>query len=237
MTLQKKILCVLITGCLAFPACVKGWPRIDLTPADKRQIYSVIVGDADEAGLLVQQLKIEPVRLEFGRLLFYASTDQLNTMRSLGYALQRSAAPEVNYRVVEVRRGTARRTEQDLTRTGVLILNREPDFWVVRGSLGQLSALQSAGFRLRNLTGEPRPREVRIVVPRVEDIQRVNEMGIDILGVDPRQRPSSTQQHPTPQRFTIGAAAFDYQIDKLKELGFEVTVQPYPPRQQKEKQP
>jgi hypothetical protein len=227
-------LCLLITGFVLLSACGKRWPPVDLDPADKRQIYSVVVGDADEAGLLVQQLKIEPVRIDFGRLLFYASNDQLNAMRSLGYTFQQNVASEVNYRVVEVRR-RARRTEQDLMRTGVLILNRESDFWVVRGNLGQLSALQSAGFQLRNLTDEPRPREVRIVVPRAEDIQRVNEMGIDILGAVAERAPPSKERQSAPQRFTIGATAFDYQIDKLMEAGFEVTVQPYPPREQKGK--
>jgi hypothetical protein len=236
MTQQLMVLYLLMTACLAFSACAKRWPAIDLTPANKRHVYSTVVGDADEAGLLVQQLKIEPARLEFGRLLFYASTEQLNAMRALGYDFQQSAASEVNYRVVEVRR-TARQTEQDLTRAGVLILNRETDFWVIRGSLGHLSALQRAGFQLRNLTDEPRPREVRIVVPRVEDIQRVSDTGVDILGVDPRPREYSSEQQVAPQRFTIGATAFDYQIDKLKEAGFEITVRPYPPRQQKRQQP
>jgi hypothetical protein len=231
---RDRILCVLVAGCLLLSACAKRWPRLDLTPADARPVYSAPVGDADEAGLLVQQLKIELVRLEPGRLLFHASADQLNAMRALGYTFQQDQAAAVSYRVVEVRR-TARLTEQDLARTAVLIMNRERDVWIVRASLGQLSALQRAGFQLRTPIDEPRPRAVRIVVPRVEDIQRVNEIGVDILGVDPHPNPKA--QGSAPPRFTIGATAFDYQIDQLKALGFEVTVRPYPARQPQREQP
>src|SRR5262245_33964579 len=80
----------LVYGCLpallVFNGCVRRWARIDLTPSDKRVVYSATVGDSDEAGLLVQEIKIEPVRLDLGRLYFYASNDQLDAMRSLGYA-------------------------------------------------------------------------------------------------------------------------------------------------------
>ncbi len=219
--IHKKCLAFLISV-LVLSGCIRRWTRTDLTPTDKRPVYSTIVSDADEAGLLVQEIKIEPVKLERNQLYFHASNDQLNTMRSLGYAFQQSAAPEVTYRVVEIRR-TIRKTESELARTGVLILNREREFWVVRGTLGQLSALQGAGFQMRVLTEEPRPREVKIVVPRAQDIQRVNELGVDILSVTPRHGLPPYEQ-AAPQRFTIVATAFDYQIDRAKDAGFEVTV-------------
>ncbi len=233
---SKWLTCFCVAAVFAQCGCIRRWARIDLTPVDKRPVYSAAVGDADEAGLLVQEIKIEPVRLDAGRLYFYASNDQLNAMRALGLSFQQNAPQAVSYRVIEVRR-TPRRTERELAGTGVLILNREPEFWVVRGTLGQLSALQSARFQIRVLTDEPRPREVKIVVQGVADIHRVTELGIDILSVDPRPGPPSKEPRPAPQRFSIAATAFDYQIDRVKEFGFDVTVTPYPSSPQKGKRP
>ena len=89
---------------------------------------------------------------------------------------------------------------------------------MVRGSLTQLKNLELAGYTLRNIAHEPRPREVQIRVKTREQIQSVSQLPVDIYTV-----------HEDREGFLIDGGAFDAQIDALKREGYAVTIRPTVP--------
>ena len=122
------------------------------------------------------------VRLEAGRLLFHATEAQRQQLVSLGYEPLDTNPLQVFSRVVQVAR---RSVEDTLVALGASVINREEDYWVVRGTLEQLRTLERLGYRLAPLVeNEPRPREVRIIVPESADVQRVNAIHVDIFSVE-----------------------------------------------------
>ncbi len=181
----------------------------DLTPKDRRPVYSVQVGDADEAALLAQELELEMLRQEGSTLYFFDEPALRKKLGSLGYTPERADPYQVFHGVVRMER---RGSEKDLATFGVRLINREDEYWIVEAPLATLRALQRSGYRLASLEPtEPRPRQVRVWLERPEDAQRVADLQVDIYSVGKERG-----------RHVLYGGAFDCQIDRLKEEGFEV---------------
>lgn len=192
-------------------------PELSLDPLETRPVYSVEVQDTDEAMLLHQQLGLQIYNMEGPIVYFFGTTPSLlDSLKEYGYTPKRTTPSEVQYRVVKVLK---KGDEQDLIKVGVQLINREETYWVVRGSLMQLQLLQARGFSITGPDGEPRPREVQVLVKSRADIQRVADLGVDILSVEDAKE----------RGILIYLGAFDYQIDLLRQNNFQVvTVKPYP---------
>ncbi len=184
--------------------------EVNLEPDDPRPVYRVRVGDSEEALLLQQRFGLDVHRVEgFDLYFFVEDKGQLDSVRAFGYAVEEVDASRAFHRVVKVMK---KGTEAELLETGVMLINREDDFWVVRGDLGQIRLLQARGFAVGALERDPRPREIEIIIKSDDDVQRVVALEIDIFSID------------REKRYRIYGAAFDYQIDALREEGFEVIV-------------
>ena len=128
----------------------------------------------------------------------------------------RRVDPEaVDSRVLRVRRTGS---EDGLRESGVVVVTREPTYWIVSGTLAQLRRLVAAGYRLEALApGEPRPRRIRVIAESATDVQRVANLDVDIFSVA-----------DTAGRYTILGAALDMHIDRLRQAGFTVVLLPIP---------
>jgi hypothetical protein len=198
---------VLASGC--GPA--HGFEPVDLTPPDQRAVLQVEVADANEARLLEEQLAVDIVRQEGATLFLYDAPGLRGRLEAAGYAPAEASADQVHHRVVRVER---RGEEAALDGLGVQVINRERTHWVVRGSLGQLRALEQRGYTLGAIEGdEPRPRHIRIVVPDASAVAAVGAMGVDIYG-----------HLQEADGYVIHGGAFDFQIDELRDRGYTVTV-------------
>lgn len=184
---------------------------VDLTPPDRRAVLQVEVADASEARLLEEHLDADVVRQEGATLYLYDAAGLRARLEAAGYAPAEANPDRVHHRVVRVvRRGA----EAALDSIGVQVINREPTHWVVRGSLGQLRALVQRGYTLGAVLGdEPRPRQVRIVVPDASAVPGVGVIGVDIYG-----------HLQEADGYVIHGGAFDFQIDELRYQGYTVTV-------------
>jgi hypothetical protein len=206
---------------IAVLACVHGKPpspppetAVNLEPNDPRPIFSIAVSDDIEATLLQQQLGVEPLRVEGHTLYFYEAPGLLAKLADYGYTPSKQNSYGVYQRVVRVGK---RGEEKELARFDVKLINRESDYWVVRGSLGALRALAAAGYRLTPLgTNEPRPRQVRIYASSFADVQRINALYVDIYSVSPEGKEQ--------RGVVVTGGAFDSQIDDLIAEGFRVEV-------------
>jgi hypothetical protein len=180
-----------------------------LTPRETRPIAAITIGDANEASLLVQELSLEPVRTEGNRLYFVADPRVTQRLRDLGYAPESADILQVERRTVRVYR---RGDEAEMLRSGVTLINREPDYWVVTGPLRQIAALRTAGYRIAALgPNEPRPREVRIRLPASQSSLVLGPFQLDIYSV-----------YSAPTGVEVTAGAFDSQIDALRAAGYNV---------------
>ncbi len=186
----------------------------NLEPNDKRPIYRITVGDADEAQLLQQQLKLDILRIEGPNLFFFESTGTLlDSLKNLGYFAENVVSQQVFYRIVKI---PGLDKEDNLSETGVQLINREKDHLIVRGNLNQLKLLKERGVSITVPGYEARPRQIQISISNRSDVQRVSEFYIDIYSVE------NTKE----DGLVIYGGAFDYQIDLLKENDFQVTVMP-----------
>lgn len=194
-----------LAGCSSTP---QGVP-FSLTPRETRPIAAITVGDANEASLLVQELSLEPVLREGNRLYFVADPRVTQRLRDLGYAPQSADILQVERRTVRVYR---RGGEAEMLRSGVTLINREPDYWVVTGPLGQIASLRAAGYRISALgPNEPRPREVRIRLPAGQSSLVLGPFQLDIYSV-----------YSAATGVEVTAGAFDSQIDALRAAGYNV---------------
>lgn len=203
---KAKVLFIIVpwmfVGC-AQPEAVR------LTPLDDRPVDAVTVGDSQESALLVQQLGLEPIRAEGGRLYFVSSPAVRERLQALGYAPERVDGMQVERRTVRVHR---RGEERDMLASGVRLINREAGYWVVSGTLEQLTALRTGGYRLAGVApGEPRPREVLITLPLDADPASLGQYGLDLYSM-----------RRTDAAIEITAGAFDAQIDALRAAGIQV---------------
>ena len=177
--------------------------------------YAITTDDPDEIALLVERLKLRQVLVSRGTLYFAADAEQLGRLRELGFQVNRANAEAIDSRVLRVQR---RGDEASLRENGVIVVTREPSYWIVSGTLAQLRKLVSAGYTLAPLAaGEPRPRWIRIVATSADDVQRVANLDVDIFSVA-----------DTSGRYTILGAAMDVHIDRLREAGFTVVLLPTP---------
>ena len=184
---------------------------VDLSPNDPRPIFSIAIADQAEVEILMQQLKLEPVYVRDGVLYFYEDPDITGRLRELGYTPKASNPYEVFERVVRI---DVKGDERELSKTGVLLINRERDYWVVRGSLAQLTVLQRIGYRISPVgADEPRPREVKIQVANLDSVQEVYAAQVDVYTVQEEKR-----------GYAVYGGAFDRQIDQLRDKGYEVEL-------------
>jgi hypothetical protein len=183
---------------------------VNLEPPDKNPVYRVTVDDAEETALLQQKFGVRPVRQDGRAFYFQDPLGSVKQMPSFGYSPESADLEEIYFRIVKVGK---RGDEKSLSARGVLVLNREPDYWLVRGSLAQLQALQNDGYRLTALTGEPGPRRATLTI---KDEQRdiVVRSLVDIVD----------SSGDAKSGFQLTVLAFDYQLDRLREAGIPFTV-------------
>ncbi len=212
MNPAKLILWVgtLLAGVFLISGCPGArFEPVDLAPEDPRPVLSVVVEDPTEVELLVQELELEPIGLEGNTLHFFDRANLRARLRDLGYTPRPANPQDVFHRVVRVQR---RGEEERLVVSGVQIINREEEYWIVRGTLRQLHILRQLGYTIGAVgPDEPRPREVRIQVPTRQDVIEVGALDVDIYSVE-----------ETREGFTIYGGAFDFQIDLLRERDYTV---------------
>ncbi|HEX7904325.1 MAG TPA: hypothetical protein VF487_10630 [Chitinophagaceae bacterium] len=213
---MKTILFALLIIAVAVlqPACKRG--KFPLDPPDKRPVQSIQIGDADEAALLQQELKIEIQQVKDNRLFYFAGSKGLDAqLTELGYTIKKEDLMQLYYKYAEItinKKVPEESRTEELQKKGIIILNKEENYWVIRGTLEQLKQVEKMGYKLKKLEKEPRPRKVEIVVNTQADIQKVNETGVDIYHVETKGN-----------SYVIHAGAFDNQIELIRKMGFTVT--------------
>jgi hypothetical protein len=228
-----KRIAFLLLVLVAMSGCVcnyggGGTTTLDLQPPSE-PILAVAVGDAIEAALLEQQLRVAPVRLDGTTLYLYDRGDIRARLESLGYEPQRVNGADVAQRVARVsRRGAA--PGEEIAQFGVSVINRERDHWVVTGSVAALRGLAGSGYRLDPVRDpEPRPRQVRILARSIEDVGRLGGI-VDIYSVEGADRRRYETNDQQGRGVIVYGAAFDSQIDQVRALGMDVEILPPPPR-------
>lgn len=208
---------------LAVVACKHGRPdgkppQVNLEPNDPRPLFSIEVGDEIEAALIQQKLGLAPLRLEGRTLYFHDGADTRKKLAELGYVASQADPYRVYERVVRVAR---RGDEPALRRAGVTLINREPDYWIVRGSLGVLRGLAAAGYVITPIdSSEPRPRAIRVYVRTPEEAQEVERHAtIYASGFAPYDKDRQEER-----LMVLAAEAFDASIDTLRGLGYRVEL-------------
>ena len=199
-----------------------GGGTLELTPAESRPIAAIEVADAAEVALLVQEVKLEAVRRDGASLVYVRDERVEDRLEELGYEPRPLNPYEHYHRVVRIDR---RGDEEALAAAGVRLINREEDHWAVEGSLAALRGLRAAGYRLRPLAEELRPREIRVRVGGPDDVRRIAAMDVDVFNVDPvepRGYDTETETAPKGRGFVLHGTAYDAQIDQLEAAGFEV---------------
>jgi len=193
---------------------------VNLEPNDPRPVFSIAISDDAEVALICQRLGIEPLRIDDHALYFHDAPGVREKLAEYGYAPAKQNPYAVYQRVVRVEK---RGSDQELAHFDVTLINRESDYWVVRGAIGALRALSAAGYRISQLgPGEPRPRQVRIYAPSLADVQRINALFVDIYSVTREGREGKDQRG-----IIVTGGAFDGQIDDLIKDGFRVeTINP-----------
>jgi hypothetical protein len=187
-------------------------------PHDKgASFYRIDVEDSIEAGLIEQQLKVKPTLIRSRSFYYYGNEEINQLLRRNGYEPVRVNRVDVLTRLVMVIRKQG--TEEDLAEAGVTVVLREREYWVVRATLRQLQLVERLGFSIEELGHrEPRPRQVRIAVSRLEQVAEVGSLRVDIYDTTKSKK-----------GYVIMGGAFDDRIDELKAAGFEVEIMPDPP--------
>lgn len=199
--------------------------RVNLEPNDPRPILSLQVEDVDEAALLVQEIDLDVVRVEGLTVYFFEDADQIARLSDLGYDLEQQNPYNVFRRVVRIDREIP---EAELVASGIKIINREKQYLVVEGAIGQLRALERSGSRIIAISGdEPRPRQIRVMVSSTEDVARIGAMQVDIYSAKPERGTSMDAKRAEQNgNIVIYGGAFDYQIDQLRNADYDVEVLP-----------
>jgi len=219
---RPHLLVIIVVGCLsAFPASAL-FPSRQRTPINQasnlqtRKLYRIEVQDADEAGLIQQELKIKPEVVR-GRYLYYFGDEVLNRrLISYGYSPIAVAQDEIFSRVVRI---TPPKDESVVLRSGVKIVLRERDSWYVRGTTKQLEVLSRAGFKLAETGDKPMvPRRIQIQLRRGDDVNKQIGGRVEINSV--RQNRGG---------LTVIGEAFDDAIAELRARSLKVEILPdYP---------
>jgi len=199
-------------------------PTVNLNPPDEGPVKSVQVGDAMEAGLIQQGMDIEIKFIDGNTLYFYASNQKLiSDLEDIGYNIQDTNPMQISFKLVKlVSKNNSKLSEEkneiiqkQLQEYNIKVLKREKNYWAIYGSLENLSRIRELGYKIKELDTEVRPRSIEIKVPTREDIQKVNEMNIDIYSTLPQKE----------DYIIIYGGAYDYQIDLLESSGYEVKKQ------------
>jgi len=198
---------------------VKDAVRQETNPGlGKKKLFRIEVEDAIEAELIMQQLKIKPQLVE-GHSFYYCGDERTNkVLGGYGYDPVSADPGEVFSRVVRIAR---KGNEEDLRDLGVTLVLREQEFWVVRATLKQVRVLQKLGYTIKDIgREEPRPRQVRVTVRNMAQVEEAGKLGIDIYSVARAEKGQDA--------IYIYGGAFDYAIDELEKHGFRVEIMPDP---------
>ncbi len=178
--------------------------------------FRIEVEDVTEASLVEQQLKIRPALVRDRSLYYYGNEETNELLRKYGYEPMQMNPADVLTRVVRV---IHKGDEEDLSKTGVTILLREHGYWTVRATLTQMRLLGRLGYQVEELgRREPRPRQVRIVVSKREQVAEVGAHRVDIYSAAKSEK-----------GYAILGGAFDDSIDELRAAGFKVEILADPP--------
>jgi hypothetical protein len=213
---------IIVVGCLsAFPATALFQSR-QRTPVNQtnhlqtRKLYRIEVEDADEAGLIQQELKIKPEVVR-GRYFYYFGDEDLNRrLIAYGYSPIAVAQDEIFSRVVRI---TPSKDESAVLRSGVKIVLRERDNWYVRGTTKQLEVLSHAGFKFAETGDKPLvPRRIQIQLRLGDDVNKQIGGRVEINSVRQSRR-----------GITVIGEAFDDAIAELRARSLKVEILPdYP---------
>jgi hypothetical protein len=181
-----------------------------------RKLYRIEVEDADEAGLIQQELKIKPEVLR-GRYFYYFGDEILNRkLVSYGYAPVAVAQDEILSKVVRIK---PPRDESAVLRSGATIILREREAWYIRGTVKQLETLSRAGFQIADPGSKPMiPRRIQIELRSDDDVNKQVGGRVEINSVR-RNR----------GRLIVVGEAFDDAIAELRARSLKVEILPdYP---------
>lgn len=196
--------------------------KINLDLNDKRPVNSVLVNDAEEVAILQQELEIEVKYVNNNTLYFYANEATLSKLKDIGYLVSQENPMQTSFKTVKLlskynnllKKEKNLEVSKELLKNKIKILNREDDHWIIYGTLEDLKKIERLGFKLENLEIEIHPRTVKITGASVEDIQIINEMNVDIYSSE-----------LNGNYLTVYGGAYDYQIDRLRDAGFEVSIE------------
>ena len=187
--------------------------ELSLKPPSERPVYSVKVDDAAEIDLLRQQLHLDILKVEMHDVYFYADSKEiLKQLTDMGYGEPQSRNADETYMLYG--KVVGKYNEEEIKRSSVAVLNREKDHLVVYGSLANLKKLKTLGYVLVKPDYELRPREIEVTVKDQPEVQRINDMGVDIF----------TAVRDSGGGFTIHGSAFDLQIDSIKDMNYTVKI-------------
>lgn len=181
---------------------------------NERPIYTITVADATEVDILKQETGIELVKVELPLVYFYGDKAVvMDALKAAGYeSPQKQDLLQVYSSYGKI---IGKVNEDKLKEYNLQILNREKDHIVVWGNLSVLQRANKNGLTISTLDYEPRPREVVIVVKSLVEVQKIADLQVDIFSSHADEKRSVV---------IVEGAAFDYQIDKLKSLGYQVTL-------------
>ncbi|HKP35423.1 MAG TPA: hypothetical protein VJT71_01090 [Pyrinomonadaceae bacterium] len=210
-----SLLCVFSTA--SFFQFKKTAPVSAATAAiQTKKLYRIEVEDADEAGLIQQELKIKPEAVR-GRYFYYFGDEVLNRrLIPYGYAPVPVEQDEILTRVVGI---APPKDDASVLRSGAKIVLRERESWFVRVTPRQLESLVRDGYKFAEVGDKPLvPRSVRILLQRGDDVNKqiggrveINEVRQDRAGL------------------IVVGEAFDDAIDELRARSLKVEILPdYP---------
>jgi hypothetical protein len=215
MRLSVATIAVALIAAACSSATSAGTSKVSLAPHTKLPLFQVAIEDPGEAAIIMQQLKIAPVLVEAHTMYFVDSAGAAKRLSEAGYELKPASAVQIETRIVHV---PIHGAETELLSTGVTLINREKDYWVISGTLAQLALLPRLGYSLEPMGDEPRPRSVRVTVASSADVQAVNAMGVDIYATMAAKEPKGA--------IVILCGAFDSQIDAMEKAGYKVVRDP-----------
>jgi len=219
---RAHLLVIIVVGFLAaFPAAAllhsgKQLPVNAAGVLQSRKLFRIEVEDADEAGLIQQELKIKPEVVR-GRYFYYFGDEDINRrLIPYGYAPLAVQQDEIVTRLVRI---APPKDDSGVRRSGAQIVLRERESWYVRGTARQLEALTLAGFKLAEPGSKPMvPRRVQIQLRRGDDVNRQIGGRVEI-----------TEVRQDRGRIVVVGEAFDDAITELRARSLKVDILPdYP---------
>lgn len=178
-----------------------------------RELYRIHVDDAIEAELIQQELKIIPEAVRENWFYYYGN-DRLNKiLRQYDYHPSSQNPDDFFTRIVRI---SPVRREEEFRKLGVMVLLREPSYWIVRASLRQLRQLSNRGYDPHPIEERYlRPRQLRLFVTTPEAVQQAAFLGLDIYLARAERG-----------GYVITGGALDDVIDRLRAAGLSVEILP-----------